>query len=35
MTIRRRNALSFDAARADVLAKLPASGHQPDCGCEV
>src|SRR6185369_14849267 len=27
--------LSFDAARADVLAELPASGHQPDCGCEV
>ena len=27
--------LSFDAARADVLAELPASGQPPDCGCEV
>jgi uncharacterized protein (DUF427 family) len=26
--------LSFDAARAEVLAELPASG-QADCGCEV
>ena len=27
--------LSFDAARADVLAELPASGQAPDCGCKV
>ena len=27
--------LSFDAARADVLAELPASGQAPDCGREV
>jgi uncharacterized protein (DUF427 family) len=27
--------LSFDAARADVVAELPASGQAPDSGCEV
>jgi uncharacterized protein (DUF427 family) len=27
--------LSFDAARADVLAELPASAGSSDCGCEV
>jgi uncharacterized protein (DUF427 family) len=27
--------LSFDAARAEVLAELPASGQPPDCGCKV
>jgi len=27
--------LSFDAARAEVLAGLPASDKAHDCGCEV
>ena len=27
--------LSFDAARAEVLAELPAAGQAPDCGGEV
>ena len=27
--------LSFDTARADVFAELPAAGQAPDCGCEM
>jgi uncharacterized protein (DUF427 family) len=30
-----RGHFSFDPARADVRAELPASGQEPDCGCEV
>jgi uncharacterized protein (DUF427 family) len=30
-----RGYFSFDAARADVLAELPAPGQTPDCGREV
>jgi uncharacterized protein (DUF427 family) len=30
-----RGHFSFDAARADVFAVLPASGQAPGCGCEV
>lgn len=27
--------LSFDAARVDMFAELPASGPAPDCGCDL